>query len=171
MTPNTTALLVIDVQRGLFEKTIPIYRADELLDNIEALIARAHRAGALVVYVQHASKAALPEGSEDWQLHPRLKPLKKDFVVHKTHPSALEGTPLDEALKARKISRLVVTGLVSHGCVRATCIDAQAKGYDVILVEDGHSNYHKHAAQVVAEVNARLADGVAKLRATRAIRF
>lgn len=171
MTPSTTALLVIDVQRGLFEKTIPIYKAGELLDNLEALIARAHRAGALVVYVQHASKAVLPEGSEGWLLHPRLKPLKRDLIVHKTHPSALEGTPLDEALKARKITRLVVTGLVSHGCVRATCVDAQARGYDVVLVEDGHSNYNKRAAQVVAEVNARLADAGAKVRATGAIRF
>ena len=47
MATHSTALLVIDVQRGLFSKTIPIYKADQLLDNIAALVARAQRAGHL----------------------------------------------------------------------------------------------------------------------------
>jgi hypothetical protein len=43
-----TALLVIDVQRDLFRKSHPIYRADELLNNINSLVERAHQACELV---------------------------------------------------------------------------------------------------------------------------
>jgi nicotinamidase-related amidase len=113
------ALLVIDVQRGLFEKPIPIYRADELLDHVTSLASNAHRAGVTVIYVQHASKAGLVEGSTAWQLHPRLKPLKKDVAIQKSHPSAFEGTELGEVLLARGVKRLILTGLVTHGCVCA----------------------------------------------------
>jgi nicotinamidase-related amidase len=60
------ALLVIDVQRGLFEKSTPVYQADELLKNISALVDRAHRAGAAVFYVQHSDQRDLRAGSEGW---------------------------------------------------------------------------------------------------------
>ena len=73
---EVTALLVIDVQQGLFRKSTPIYRAEALLDTIESLIERAHAAGVLVVYVQHASDKVLPFGSADWQLHPGCTPTK-----------------------------------------------------------------------------------------------
>ncbi len=168
---KSTALLVIDVQQELFEKSTPVYMADTLLDNINALVARAHRAGVPVIYVQHSSRAFLLTGSEGWQLHSRLKPLKKDLVIQKTHPSAFEGTALEEELQARKVRRLVVTGMVTHGCVKATCIDAQHRGYEVLLVQDGHSNFHKQAEKVIAEWNEKLGNGIATMRPARAIRF
>jgi nicotinamidase-related amidase len=40
---NNMALLVIDVQQGLFKKKTPIYKADELLQNIISLVDRAHQ--------------------------------------------------------------------------------------------------------------------------------
>ena len=69
--PKDVALLVIDVQQGLFAKSIPIYHADELLKNIGTLVDRAHRAQAPVFYVQHSSGKTLVEGSDEWQLHPQ----------------------------------------------------------------------------------------------------
>ena len=38
-----TVLLVIDVQKGLFEKTTPIYKAKQLLENINILIDKARQ--------------------------------------------------------------------------------------------------------------------------------
>jgi nicotinamidase-related amidase len=165
------ALLVIDVQQGLFAKSIPIYQADELLKNIGTLVDRAHRAGAPVFYVQHSSEKILPEGSGEWQLHPRLRPLKKDRIIHKQHGSAFQDTPLGEVLEANCIRRLVVMGLVTHGCVRATCVDASKRGYQVILASDGHSNFHKQAARVIAEWNQKLSEGIVQLKLTQEIDF
>ena len=65
------ALLVIDVQQGLFARSTPIYHADDLLKNIGTLVDRAHRAGAPAFYVQHSSEKILVEGSDEWQLHPQ----------------------------------------------------------------------------------------------------
>jgi nicotinamidase-related amidase len=37
---NNTALIIIDVQKGLFEKATPVYNADSFIDNICMLIDR-----------------------------------------------------------------------------------------------------------------------------------
>lgn len=167
----STALFVIDVQRELFERSTPVYNADVLLDNIIALVKRAHRASAPVVYVQQSSKNILRPGSEGWQLHPRLKPLEKDLLIQKTHSSAFEGTGLEEELHARAITRLVVTGLVTNCCVKSSCLDAQRRGYEVILVEDGHSHFRRRADKLIAEWNAKLAKELTAVLPAKAIRF
>jgi nicotinamidase-related amidase len=79
---QAAALLVIDVQQGLFRKSTPIFRSELLLDTITTLVGRARAAGVLVVYVRHASGKVLPFGSADWQHQPRLHPGKGDLIVH-----------------------------------------------------------------------------------------
>ena len=134
---DRVALLVIDVQQGLFHKSTKLYRADELLATINALVERAHAAGAPIFYVQHASEKVLPWGSEDWQLHPELHPTAADHIVHKLKSNAFEGTELDGKLAALEVGAVVVMGLVTHGCVKASCIGAHDLGYRVVLVADG----------------------------------
>ena len=160
---QATALLVIDVQQGLFRKSTPIFRAELLLDTITTLVERAHAAGVLVVYIQHASAKVLPFGSADWQLHPRLHPGESDLVVHKQHGNAFEDTSLHPELAARGVGRVAVTGLVTHGCVRATCEGALALGYAVVLAADGHSSYSKDAARLVEEWNRKLGEAGARV--------
>ena len=163
------ALLVIDVQQGLFIKSTPIFKAEELLRNIHLLIGRAHQAGVPVFYVQHSDARALREGSPDWQLHPQLQPLATDAIVHKQHGNAFEETGLDQALKSRNVASVVITGLVTHGCVRATCLGALQLGYKVILVRDGHSSYSKQADKLIEEWNQKLSAQGAELRLTSEI--
>ena len=166
-----TALLVIDVQTALFERSTPIYKADDLLRNIMTLIQRAREAGAPVFYVQHANEKLLPEGSEGWQLHPQLQALPPDAIIHKRHGSAFQETHLKEILDARNVGILVITGLVTHGCVKATCQDALKQGYTVILVEDAHSSYSKQAAELIKEWNRKLREAGATVLATEAVDF
>lgn len=151
-----TALLVIDVQQGLFHKSTPIYRADPLLNTITTLIERAHAAGTLVAYIQHASDKVLPFGSADWQLHPQLQPGEGDLIVHKQQGNAFENTSLHAELTGHGVGRVIVTGLVTHGCVKATCLGALALGYAVVLAADGHSSYSKDAARLSEEWNHKL---------------
>jgi nicotinamidase-related amidase len=156
-------LLVIDVQQGLFRKSTPIYRAEPLLNTIETLIERAHDAGLLVVYIQHASDKVLPFGSDDWQLHPRLHPGESDLIVRKQHGDAFEDMPLHAILSARGVGRVIVTGLVTHGCVKASCLGALELGYAVVLAADGHSSYSKDAARLVEEWNRKLGEAGAQV--------
>ncbi len=170
-TPCHPALLVIDVQRALFEKSTPIYMADDLLVHIHLLADRAHQAGVPVVYVRHTNNPFLAEGCERVDLHQHVHLDAADLVLQKHHGSALQDTPLHPDLQARCVNTLVVTGLVTHGCVKATCQDAQAYGYRVLLVEDGHSSYHKNAAKLVETWNRQLSEEGIELRAARELDF
>jgi nicotinamidase-related amidase len=162
-----SALLVVDVQQGLFDKSTPIYHAEQLLDHINTLIEDAHRAEAPVVYTQHHNHKQLVLGSDDWQLHPRLHQSDAYCVIDKEHGDAFKDTSLDEALHAAGVRRVVVVGLMTHGCVRATCLGAKARGYRVVLAADGHSNTSKQAAELIEVWNQKLsAEGAELLQAS-----
>jgi nicotinamidase-related amidase len=171
MNQNKSALLVIDVQQGLFRKSTPIYKAEELLENINLLVERAHADEVPVFYVQHSDNRTLVKGSQDWQLNSELHPQRVDSIIHKLHGNAFEDTSLDTILKSRNISSLVVAGLVTHGCVKATCLGARQLGYSVILVKDGHSSYSKEAARLMEEWNQKLNAQGCELKSTSEIEF
>lgn len=164
------ALLVIDVQTGLFHKATPIYNAEQLLRNIDELTVLARRAGMPVCFVQHSNKQLI-QGTAAWQLHPQLHPVVTDLIIHKRHPNAFDATALDEILQVKKVKRVVVTGLVTHGCVQATCIAAKQLGYQVTLVKDAHSNYNKNAAELIDQWHQILCDDGVELKTTKEIVF
>jgi len=166
---SNTALLVIDVQNGLFSKTTPIYKAEDLLGNINTLSKQFSQAGKPVFFIQHSNQNLLLRESENWQIHPKLNITHKDIVIHKTHGNAFEGTNLKAELDQRGIECLLVTGLVTNGCVRATCIGACELGYRVVLLEDGHSTYIRNASKVINEWNRKLGDGIVELYPTASI--
>ncbi len=171
MVNENTALLVIDVQQGLFKKSTPIYNSRSLLENINLLVERAHAAAVPVVYVQHSAAKQLVKGSPDWQFHPDLQPLRLDFIVHKEHGNAFEATHLHEILQSKGVKTVVICGLVTHGCVRATSLGALELGYRVLLAGDAHSSYSKDAPRLVEEWNQKLADLGAEVKSSGEIEF
>jgi nicotinamidase-related amidase len=76
--------------------------------------------------------------------------------MEKHHGSAFQDTVLTDWLLAHGIITLVVCGLTTHGCVKATCKDALKSGFRVILASDGHSSYHPKAAALIEEWNMKL---------------
>ncbi len=154
---SKTALLVIDVQVGLFEKGTPVYQAGQVLENILCLVERAHEADAPVFYIQHCDQRDLARGTPGWQLHPHLRPMNKDFHLYKEKSNSFEGTELEEKLKALGVERVVVTGLVTHGCVKNGCMGALKHGFQVTLAQDAHSNFSSRAAEVIEEWNGKMA--------------
>lgn len=111
------ALLVIDLQRGLFQRPTPVYEEESLLRNISGLVSAARAAGIPVVFVRHSNKM-LVAGTENWELHPDVLPREGDLLVDKTQGDALQDTELDALLKARCVGTVYVTGLVTEGCAR-----------------------------------------------------
>jgi len=156
MNPNDSALLVIDVQQGLFKKSTPLYKAEELLEKINSLVDLAHEQDVPVFYIQHSDGRTLVKGSKEWLLHPDLHPQKIDTIIHKQNGNAFEDTNLEEVLKSKEVSSLIIMGLVTHGCVKATCLGARKLGYNVTLIKDGHSSYSKEAARLIEEWNQKL---------------
>ncbi|MBA4365838.1 MAG: hypothetical protein C0398_07580 [Coprothermobacter sp.] len=165
------ALLIIDVQRELFAKTLPIYDEDRLLANIHLLADKAHAAKVPVFWIQHSSEKTLVEGTDGWKLHPAFIPLKSDNFIRKRHGNAFEDTPLKAELDALHVRRVVVAGLVTHGCVQATCNGGHDLGYDVVLVKDAHSNYNVKARDVINEWNTTLSHGGVRLQSAVEVDF
>jgi len=66
-----------------------------------------------------------------------IAPAPQDVVVLKTKPSAFYGTPLNSFLIDLKVDSLLVVGVSTSGCVRATVIDAFSNNYRVAVVAEG----------------------------------
>lgn len=166
-----TALLIVDVQQALFDRPTPVYHADELLANINSLVERAHGAGAPVVYIQHGNDSQLRKGTPGWELHPAMRPQSGDLMAEKTRGDAFEGTPLTQDLRSRGVTTVVVTGLVTHGCVKNTSLGAKKAGFRVVLVKDGHSSYSGDAAGLIETWNGKLAEAGVEVEPTKEIAF
>ena len=154
--PERTALLVIDVQRALFTRSNPVYKAKQLIETINLMVDRSHLFGVKVIYIQHANQSFLKAGTEGWQLHPGISPGEVDPIIQKKQGNAFLDTLLQSELEARGIQNLLITGLVTQGCIRATCLGGLELGYRVCLVEDGHSNYSQEAAAVMKKWQKKL---------------
>jgi nicotinamidase-related amidase len=156
---DKTALVIIDVQLGLFDEA---YGEDrEILERIQALIARAHAAGSPVVYVQHNGRAGHPleSGAPGFPIHPSIAPTEGDLVVQKAVSDSFYETTLQRELEARGVTHLVIVGAQTEFCVDTTCRRAASLGYRVTLVADGHLTGDQDPMkwnQVVAYHNAIL---------------
>jgi nicotinamidase-related amidase len=91
-----------------------------------------------VVWVQHADDE-LVRGTPDWALVPGLGPAEGEVLIHKGFNSAFEKTALQEELTRLGVRRIVLAGAASNWCIRATAYRALERGYDLLLVEDGHT--------------------------------
>lgn len=157
-------LLVIDMQRELL--TRPVFRKQDLIENVNCLIARFHEANEPVFMVRHANDSFLKAGSDGWQLDPGLSFGDTDTCVDKMHSSVFKEKGFKSLLEEAGVTTLVVTGLVSNGCVQAACTDAIKHGYSVVLVSDAHSTFHKQAEKVIADWNQKLEEQGARVITT-----
>lgn len=143
-----SALLVIDVQRGLFDAEPRPGRANEVLERIASLTRRAHHAGVPVIYMQHETRGgAMDHGTPGWALESQMTPTAEDYFIRKTTPDSFLRTDLAATLDELKITRLFICGYASEICVDTTTRRAAALGYPVTLVADGHTTHDKpHAS-------------------------
>ena len=117
------------------------------------------------------------EGSAGHACSDVLRPHKKETIIHKIFFSAFSTGQLDSVLHELDADALIIAGVHLHACVRATALDAYAKGYSVVVAEDSTaSNDPVHAAiskrylqersvifRSSDEISAAIAAGVAKL--------
>lgn len=143
-----TALLVIDVQKGLLSEKP--WNAAAMLENIRALMARARESSASIALIRDTRVE--PDGALDSSL-----PVEEDdWLMDKSYCDAFLETPLQGWLQAQQIGRLIVCGLQTDFCIDTTCRRAASLGYRVELVQEAHSTFdHEHlgAEQIVAHHN------------------
>jgi nicotinamidase/pyrazinamidase len=160
-----TALVVVDVQNDFADPQGNLYvkGGEEVVPVINDEIARARQAGAPVFYTADWHPESTPHFAKDggiwpvhcvggtWgaEFHPDLTvdgPVVRkgtngedgysgftmqDPVTQETIPTELEGL-----LRDRDVERIVVVGLATDYCVKATALDGLTAGFDVELLTD-----------------------------------
>jgi nicotinamidase-related amidase len=140
--PEHTAVLVIDVQTGLFRTKPTPFEAEAVIARINKVTAKARKAGAPVFFIQHDGDPKgdyLVPSTEAWKLHPNLVGRAGDQVVRKSTCDAFYGTALESELRARGITTLVLAGYATDFCVDSTLQNAVSKGFHIIVVADAHT--------------------------------
>lgn len=154
--PNTTALVLIDLQKGVVGRELGPYSGAEVVKNSIALADRFRRAGAPVVLVNVGFapdfKDALRQPvDQPFQMPPGGFPadfmelaegLKKpgDICITKRQWGAFYGTELDLQLRRRGIRTIVLGGISTNIGVESTARQAWEHGYAIILAEDATSS-------------------------------
>jgi nicotinamidase-related amidase len=160
--PNT-ALLVVDVQRGVVEGAPG---RDGVVANVGSLVEKARREQVPVVWVQHCDDH-LAKGSDEWQIVDELSPAAAEPRVEKSYGDSFEDTALESVLSDLGVGRLVVVGAQTDACIRSTLHGAFVRGYDATLVGDAHTTEDLTAwgapppEQVIAHTNLYWADQTA----------
>jgi len=173
---GNTALMIVDVQTGMFAESDPVANGDELLATINQLIAQARDAGPPIIYIQHdgAKNGLLDPDKPGWPIHPAIAPAEDDVVIRKCHSDSFQGTDLQRVLENYQIKRIVMVGIQTEYCVDTTCRRAYSLGYDVALVQDGHTTWDTEqlqASQIIAHHNEVLGNSFATLVAADEIQF
>jgi len=75
----------------------------------------------------------LVAGSALVEIDPRVQPEPGDVIILKYGASGFFGTDLNEQLRATGVDGVVVTGLTTSGCVRATALDALQNNFRVVI--------------------------------------
>ena len=86
-----------------------------------------------------------------------------EIVITKQYPSAFFETCLSKKLNNLEIDTLIITGLTTSGCIRATCVDAISYGFRPIVVKDACGDrYEKPHIANLFDMNAKYADVVSE---------
>ena len=151
---SKTALVVIDLQKGVVGRQTSPHASDMVVKN-SAAIAEAFRATGMPVFLVRVAfsldgKDALrpivdaPWSAQtpppDWtEIVPEMGPKPGDFVITKHQWGAFHGTELDLQLRRRGITTIVLCGIATNIGVESTARFAFEYGYNQIFVEDAMS--------------------------------
>jgi nicotinamidase-related amidase len=157
--PTRTALLVMDYQVGLVHH---MPGAQALLDRVEAAVADVRARGGHIGWVRvgfdDAEFEAIPPSSvmarmaapgrraelhadaPATQIHNRLSPQPHDIAVRKTRVGAFTTTDLDQRLRDREVTTLVLAGISTSGVVLSTVREAMDRDYRIVVLDDASAD-------------------------------
>ncbi len=178
------ALLVIDFAMAYLDPSSPLYAGvEDTLASCRRVLQAARAADVPRIFTEivfHASGAdggvwyrkvpslkVFDAGSELRAFPPELIPRSDELVVSKQYPSAFFGTSLAATLTAIGIDTVVITGVTTSGCVRATGVDATQHGFRTAVVAEavGDRDERPHRANLF-DLGAKYADVVSEQEIT-----
>ncbi|MFD0681932.1 MULTISPECIES: cysteine hydrolase family protein [unclassified Paenibacillus] len=156
ITKIESALLVIDVQNGMFHEAYPVYDGEGLLERISGLIQKARACGTPVLYIQHNEDEGLVTNSPDWNIHPMIAPVRGDTIIQKHTADSFHDTNLQMKLVELGVRKVVLVGIQTDICIDATCRRANELDFQVTVVKDCHSTWNQgeqSATQIIERYN------------------
>jgi nicotinamidase-related amidase len=150
---NTTALVVIDLQKGIVSTPAQPYESKDVIANA-AKLAKIFRQNKMPVFLVRVSTSSdgkdrlspITDSENSWSKNPmpadwsdivpELGPDPSDFVITKKQWGAFYGTELDLQLRRRKIETIVLCGIATNIGVESTARFAFEYGYQQIFAED-----------------------------------
>ncbi|WP_206001781.1 isochorismatase family protein [Paraburkholderia aromaticivorans] len=170
------ALIMVDFARAYFEANSPLFaNADGVRQAAVKLLseARARRLPVIhtrvaydptgrnggVFYRKIGALAVFQEGSALGEFAEDLEPIANEQVVTKQYASAFFGTSLASLLTSQGIDCVLIAGMSTSGCVRATGVDAIQHGFIPVIVQDcvGDRDEAPHRASLF-DLAAKYAD-------------
>lgn len=154
LTPGTRpAVLAIDMMRAYFDPESPLcLPSASCLESAGRLLttAREHRVPVVHTRVEYGPDGVdggifirkvgalrqLIGGGPMSELMPQVAPAVDELVIVKQYASAFFGTTLASTLRAQDIDTVVIAGVSTSGCVRASAVDALQHGFVPIVVRD-----------------------------------
>jgi len=147
------AVLAIDLMRAYFDPASPLCLPSRDCLASGARVLSAARANGVPVI--HTRVEFAPDGSDGGvfvrkvpalehlygggplsELMPEVAPVEGELVITKQYASAFFGTSLASTLVARGIDTVVLVGVSTSGCIRATGVDAVQHGFIPLVVRD-----------------------------------
>jgi maleamate amidohydrolase len=181
------ALLIVDFVMAYLEPTSSLYAAvEDALSSNERLLAAARGSGIPVIFtnVEYTPGGAdggmfyrkvpalqnFEKGSPLGAFPPSLQPQGDELVVTKQYASSFFGTPLASTLTALGVDTLLITGLSTSGCVRASALDALQHGFAPFVVREACGDRHPapHEANLF-DLQAKYAEVISEKRAIELI--
>ena len=135
------ALLLIDIQNDYFAGgKSELFKPEEALCAAEKVLDMFRKNGLPVIHVQHINTREgatffLPD-TDGMRIHERLTPRDGESVVVKHMPNSFYDTNLSDIIREKRLSELVVCGMMTHMCVDTTVRAAKDYGISVTLVHD-----------------------------------
>ena len=144
------ALLVVDMSRGFTDERSPLGAdVSDAVEETKHLLAAARESGIPIAFSTVSYYSGLVEagvwprkipaqrvllaGSPWVEIDPRLERRPDETLLVKKYASCFFGTALAAQLTAQGVDTLIVTGVTTSGCVRATVVDACSSGFHVIV--------------------------------------
>ncbi|MDE3056750.1 MAG: hydrolase [Bacteroidota bacterium] len=178
-----TALVVIDLQKGIVNRQAQPHEAKDVIANAVKL-AEAFRKNSMPVFLVRVAASA--DGKDrlnpnvdgenpfahqnrpaDWsEIVPELGPKEGDYVITKKQWGAFYGTDLDLQLRRRKIDAIVLCGIATNLGVESTARFAYEFGYQQVFAEDATSAMSAVEHEYVVKT---IFPRMGKVRATREI--
>jgi nicotinamidase-related amidase len=152
-----SALVVIDVQQGMFAMPQKLHRGEEIVERLGAVLQRVRTRGMPIFHVRHEGAGGFERDAPGWFHHPIVAPMAGEAIIDKRRSSAFHETDFDARLKQAGIDHLVIGGMQTQMCVESTIRGAVSLGYKVTAIEDGHTTFDTpvlSAAQIIAHHNS-----------------